>query len=250
MRASVRAHQGEVGPPHNAAPRRHLLTDSDACCERAQVTNPPIDPVREAVVTSLRTFVGPQTDISSAPGPEAARRLELEHPILTLEVTIESAAATSTAFNLNPSFGTSMSSQGKTHRLPRRGTWIYRGGQRPYIPLLGRALSCRRRRLSRTSLAGVGALKSWMPRSPSRRGRTALPPPLRGCGWAPHDGAWDRGASSQQPVPGHAGTTHTGTMHRAHGVSVVSWPCADGATVRAGFCRGSGGRWGSLPHDQ
>lgn len=77
---------------------RPPLGCSQGCCDHAlcpprshppahpQVTNPPIDPVREAVVTSLRTFVGPQADISARPGPETAARLELEHPILSLEV--------------------------------------------------------------------------------------------------------------------------------------------------------------------
>jgi glutamate synthase (NADPH/NADH) len=49
----------------------------------AQVTNPAIDPFREAVVTSLRCFVGPEADLTAAPGPAHAARLELEHPLLS-----------------------------------------------------------------------------------------------------------------------------------------------------------------------
>jgi glutamate synthase (NADPH/NADH) len=49
----------------------------------AQVTNPAIDPFREAVVTSLRCFVGPEGDITASV-PSHARRLELEQPILTI----------------------------------------------------------------------------------------------------------------------------------------------------------------------
>ena len=48
-----------------------------------QVTNPAIDPFRESVVTSLRTFVGPEGDVSAV-APGHAYRLELEQPILTL----------------------------------------------------------------------------------------------------------------------------------------------------------------------
>jgi hypothetical protein len=48
-----------------------------------QVTNPAIDPFRESVVTSLRTFVGPEGDISTIK-PDHAYRMELEQPILTL----------------------------------------------------------------------------------------------------------------------------------------------------------------------
>lgn len=50
------------------------------------MTNPAIDPFREAIVTSLRCFVGPEGDITASL-PGHARRLELEQPILTIEVT-------------------------------------------------------------------------------------------------------------------------------------------------------------------
>ena len=52
----------------------------------AQVTNPPIDPIREEVVMSLRQYIGTAGNILQ---PEAghARLLELEHPIL-VESTI------------------------------------------------------------------------------------------------------------------------------------------------------------------
>ncbi|GIL79137.1 hypothetical protein Vretimale_16677 [Volvox reticuliferus] len=48
----------------------------------AQVTNPAIDPFREAVVTSLRCFIGPETDLTAEPGPQHCGRLELPQPIL------------------------------------------------------------------------------------------------------------------------------------------------------------------------
>jgi hypothetical protein len=49
-----------------------------------QVTNPAIDPFREAVVTSLRCFIGPEGDITTTV-PQHARRLELLQPILSLK---------------------------------------------------------------------------------------------------------------------------------------------------------------------
>lgn len=49
------------------------------------MTNPAIDPFREAIVTSLRCFVGPEGDITTSL-PTHARRLELEQPVLTIEV--------------------------------------------------------------------------------------------------------------------------------------------------------------------
>jgi len=48
----------------------------------AQVTNPPIDPLREALVMSLMNFAGPERNLL-AETPEHCRRLKLHHPILT-----------------------------------------------------------------------------------------------------------------------------------------------------------------------
>lgn len=48
-----------------------------------QVTNPAIDPFRESVVTSLRTFIGPEGDLSEV-SPEHCYRMELQQPILSL----------------------------------------------------------------------------------------------------------------------------------------------------------------------
>lgn len=50
----------------------------------AQVTNPPIDPLREGCVMSLETVIGPQGNILDQ-GPSLARRLVLPHPVLTEE---------------------------------------------------------------------------------------------------------------------------------------------------------------------
>ena len=50
----------------------------------AQVTNPPIDPLREELVMSLMNFVGPERNLL-AETPEHVRRLKLPHPILTPE---------------------------------------------------------------------------------------------------------------------------------------------------------------------
>eukprot|EP00878_Enallax_costatus_P000131 GHUV01000172.1.p1 GENE.GHUV01000172.1~~GHUV01000172.1.p1 ORF type:complete len:2326 (+),score=665.07 GHUV01000172.1:565-6978(+) len=50
----------------------------------AQVTNPAIDPFREAVVTSLRCFIGPEGDITTV-APRHAQRLDLPNPILTMK---------------------------------------------------------------------------------------------------------------------------------------------------------------------
>lgn len=48
----------------------------------AQVTNPPIDPIREELVMELTTYVGPEQNLLDET-PRHANRLELEHPILS-----------------------------------------------------------------------------------------------------------------------------------------------------------------------
>lgn len=50
----------------------------------AQVTNPPIDPIREEMVMSLRCPVGPSKNLLEVT-PEHCARMVVEHPILTLE---------------------------------------------------------------------------------------------------------------------------------------------------------------------
>ena len=48
----------------------------------AQVTNPPIDPIREQLVMSLVTNIGPKPNLI-AETPEACRRIKIRQPILT-----------------------------------------------------------------------------------------------------------------------------------------------------------------------
>ncbi|MBW9095238.1 glutamate synthase large subunit [Microbacterium jejuense] len=47
----------------------------------AQVTNPPLDSIREEVVTSLRTGIGPERNLLSA-GPDHARQITIDFPVL------------------------------------------------------------------------------------------------------------------------------------------------------------------------
>ncbi len=47
----------------------------------AQVTNPPIDPIREEIVTSTVTLIGSEANLL-APTAESARMIKLEHPLL------------------------------------------------------------------------------------------------------------------------------------------------------------------------
>lgn len=51
----------------------------------AQVTNPPIDPIREESVMSLVSFIGPRPNIFDLAGASREKRLEVRQPILTNE---------------------------------------------------------------------------------------------------------------------------------------------------------------------
>ncbi|MGP8233558.1 MAG: glutamate synthase large subunit [Methylovirgula sp.] len=48
----------------------------------AQVTNPPIDPIREDIVMSLVSFIGPRPNIFDREGNAKRKRLEVKQPIL------------------------------------------------------------------------------------------------------------------------------------------------------------------------
>ncbi|HEY5233443.1 MAG TPA: glutamate synthase large subunit [Verrucomicrobiae bacterium] len=48
----------------------------------AQVTNPPIDPIREEIVTSTETMLGGEGNLLE-PTPESSRMIKLKHPILS-----------------------------------------------------------------------------------------------------------------------------------------------------------------------
>ena len=48
----------------------------------AQVTNPPIDPIREAIVMSLVSFIGPKPNLLDINAVNPPMRLEVAQPIL------------------------------------------------------------------------------------------------------------------------------------------------------------------------
>ena len=49
----------------------------------AQVTNPPIDPIREELVMSLLSFIGPRPNLLDPKSGQSQKLLEVDHPILT-----------------------------------------------------------------------------------------------------------------------------------------------------------------------
>ncbi|MBI1174225.1 MAG: glutamate synthase large subunit [Sideroxydans sp.] len=51
----------------------------------AQVTNPPIDPIREEIVMSLTSFIGPKPNLLGIDETDPPLRLEVQQPVLTNE---------------------------------------------------------------------------------------------------------------------------------------------------------------------
>ena len=49
----------------------------------AQMTNPPIDPIREEIVMSLTSFIGPKPNLFGMEGTNPALRLEVHQPVLS-----------------------------------------------------------------------------------------------------------------------------------------------------------------------
>ncbi|MEP4380855.1 MAG: glutamate synthase large subunit [Alphaproteobacteria bacterium] len=49
----------------------------------AQVTNPPIDPIREEIVMSLVSFIGPRPNLLDLEGTSTLKRLEVRQPIIS-----------------------------------------------------------------------------------------------------------------------------------------------------------------------
>src|SRR5260370_41167555 len=49
----------------------------------AQATNPPIDPIREELVMSLVSIIGPRPNLFDLEGVAGTKRLEVRQPILT-----------------------------------------------------------------------------------------------------------------------------------------------------------------------
>ena len=50
----------------------------------AQVTNPPIDPIREKIVTSMQCMIGPEGDLTETT-EEQCHRLSLKGPLVSIE---------------------------------------------------------------------------------------------------------------------------------------------------------------------
>ena len=65
------------------SPRPRLIFDYFAQLF-AQVTNPPLDAIREELVTSTSSVIGPEGNLLQ-PGPESCRQIVLPHPVISNE---------------------------------------------------------------------------------------------------------------------------------------------------------------------
>jgi glutamate synthase (NADPH) large chain len=71
--------------PVSALSDRSKMLDTYFKQNFAQVTNPPIDPIREELVMSLVSFIGPRPNLMDLKGTSKHMRLEVSQPILTNE---------------------------------------------------------------------------------------------------------------------------------------------------------------------
>jgi glutamate synthase (NADPH) large chain len=69
--------------PISALSERPKMLDTYFKQNFAQVTNPPIDPIREELVMSLVSFIGPRPNLLDLEGTSKHMRLEVPQPILT-----------------------------------------------------------------------------------------------------------------------------------------------------------------------
>ena len=159
----------------------------------AQVTNPPIDPIREELVMSLVSFIGPRPNILDHEGNARRKRLEVRQPILTNE-DLEKIRCIG---HFEDRFDT------KTHRhhLCRRARRGGHGG------CAGRASASARKRPC------VGALQHHHPQRPHGRAGPHSDP-----GAARHRG---RASSPDPQGPAHLGRPRRRDGRGARGASFL-----------------------------
>ncbi|MBI5975010.1 glutamate synthase large subunit [Staphylococcus canis] len=101
----VTAQKDPIGAMGYDAPLAVLSTEPESLFQYfkqlfAEVTNPPIDAYREKIVTSELAYLGKEGNLLK-PSPQALKRVQLKHPILTMQQLdfIESKALTCARFS-------------------------------------------------------------------------------------------------------------------------------------------------------
>ncbi|CCE63788.1 hypothetical protein TPHA_0F03070 [Tetrapisispora phaffii CBS 4417] len=138
----------------------------------AQVTNPPIDPIREANVMSLECYVGPQGNLLEMNATQC-NRLFLKSPVLQWKEfealkLIEKVHPTWTVANIDITFEKSEGLLGYTDAIGRVTSEVSEAieGGKKIIILTDRALSASR--VSLSSLIAVGAVHHHLVRNRQR----------------------------------------------------------------------------------
>lgn len=96
----------------------------------AQVTNPAIDPIREKLVMSMESFIGPEKNILEET-PQHCHKLRVRNPILTDEETQKFKDININSFKTKTIF-TFLTPPALKRHLPRR--W-HESAMRPNMPL-------------------------------------------------------------------------------------------------------------------
>ena len=127
---------GRDTPPAVLSDRPKMLYDYFK--ERfAQVTNPPIDPIREETVMSLVSLIGPRPNLLDLNTGGKHKRLEVSHPILTnvdlerirrIHNHVDGAFATKKLRICYPASEGASGMRGALHRLCERATEVVRRG--------------------------------------------------------------------------------------------------------------------------
>ena len=111
----------------------------------AQVTNPPIDSIREELVMSLVSFIGPRPNILDLEGTAKIKRLEVYQPILTnedLERIRQIGLVKDNQFS-SVTIDITYPADRARPACRRRSTWCARRPRRPCAPRSTTSSSCR-----------------------------------------------------------------------------------------------------------
>jgi glutamate synthase (NADPH/NADH) large chain len=148
---------GRDTPPAVLSNRSKMLYDYFK--ERfAQVTNPPIDPIREETVMSLVSLIGPRPNLLALNTGGTHKRLEVSHPILTnvdlervqrIENHVDDAFRTKRLSICYPATEGASGMRGALHELCERATALVREGRNILI------LSDRRQDVERIAIPAL-----------------------------------------------------------------------------------------------
>ena len=217
----------------------------------AQVTNPPIDPIRETLVMSLGTCVGPSGNLLDET-PEHAHQLAIEHPIL-LERGARAAASGESAricqaadarHHVAGRRGSGRRSRPRSTRSAARPTPSHRRRHEHADPQRPR----RRARIARRSrrCCAVGAVHHHLVREGTRMQAGLVARDRRAARGAPRRAADRLRRGRGQPVPGVRVARRAGRPRaRSRRRRTSRRPSRTSSRHREGPAQDRSPRWGS-----